>query len=328
MTFQFRKLVTRLLTATCLALPLAVAIAPTAHSAPLSSALSPIPQRVLNLYANAAQMCGPITGGARNPVIERRIQDFNRVMNLSPTGRDLVNTAARYDKNPAWMCFENIKGIHAVYYIGKGVITVGLSKTNDEIVADTTHELRHLFQEKARDHSLKPQNNADRAHMEYIDEADAEATAALVLWELKQAGHAGPWNTHNKSENYGPRSICYAHITTAFRQAMENGATAPAATQAAFREWYRDKSLLHYYKPQPRIGTGNEKNQHGEMNFQQRAVSASACTLRDTAQPGRDYEIPSDYISNELSRSTGQLPAYNINYIQQGGGLRHILSGP
>ena len=315
MIFQFRKLVTRLLTATCLAVPLAVVIAPAAESA--GPSVTPIPQRVLSLYPNAAQICGPIQGGARNPAIDQRIKDFNRVMNLSPTGRDLIGTAARYDKNSAWMCFENIQGVHALYYIGKGVVTVGISKSNDEIVADATHELRHLFQEKARERYLRPLSSTDRAHIEYIDEADAEATSALVMWELKQAGYTGPWNAHNSAVNYGPRAICYAHITTAFRQAVESGATLPEATQAAFRQWYKDPGLLRYYNPD-----------YTSTHLQQSTVPASSCHDRNPLPSGNSYKIPSAYISEKLSRSTGWLPSYNINYIQHGGGLRHILSGP
>ncbi len=322
MTFRFRKLAAQLLAGACFAAPLA-AIPQPSVSAPLQPA---IPARVLSIYPNAAQICGPIQGGARNPVIEQQIQNFNRVMNLSQTGRDLIGTAARYDSNPAWMCFENIKGLHAVYYIGKGVITVGMNKTNDEIVSDSAHELRHLFQEKARGADIEPRDREDSVHLEYVDEADAEATSSLVLWELKQAGHAGPWNSHNSPYSYGPRSICYAHISTAFKQAVDGGATLPEATRAAFRAWYKDPDLLQYYRPE--TPSGDEKRTAQGISVQARTIAASSCSDANPARQTRGYEIPSDYISDHISRTVGNLPSYNINYIQQGGGLKNILQGP
>lgn len=323
MNRNIRKLVAGLLAATALA-------GTACAAAPLSPPeLKPaaIPARVSAIYKNAAQMCGPITGGAANPVIEQRIRDFNTIINKSATGRDLMQAAATYDSQPAWICFKSIKGLHAVYYTGNGVLSVGLNKSNDEIVADAAHELRHLFQDKAGIHKIKPREKNDHIHLEYAGEADAEATASLLMWELKEAGHAGPWNAHNNPLNYGPKSICYAHISTAFKDAMTRGESKTDATLSAFRAWYRDRDLLSFYKDSALEGIDVAKAPISTLHMHERTLQSS-CYEERPANAARGYEIPSPYISEGISGVTGNLPSYNINYIQHGGGLRNILQGP
>lgn len=336
MTSGFKKLAARLLAATCLALPLAgVAQNMEPPSTPAADApattlhiQAPVPPRVSALYANAAQMCGPITGGAQNPAIENRIQDFNNVIKQSPTGRDLINTAAQYDGDPVWICFANINGLRANYYINKGVLTVSLHKTNAEIVTDAAHELRHLYQEKAGLHQIEARTDQDRVHKELAAEADAEATTTLVLWELKQAGYAAPWDAHNNPSRYGPQSICYARVSDAFRKAVEEGATPFVATQAAFRSWYNDQRLLSFYtatalkriRVDP-LGVSASFSSNASTPY-----SSCAAPLRENTTKG--YQIPSDYISQKINGVLGHLPSYDINYIQQGGGLKAILQGP
>lgn len=331
----FKKLAARLLAATCLAVPLAMtapmASAPGVATTATAAIPTPIPTRVLAIYKNAADICGPITGGAANPVIERRIQDFNDVINQSQTGRDLMNVAAQYDSQPAWMCFANKSGLHALYYINKGVIGVGMSKTNHEIVADTAHELSHLFEEKAGAYRIKLESHEDLIHAEYASEAEAEAKAALVLWELKQAGQPGPWEMHNNPLNYGPRSICYAHISTAFQHAIDRGATPPEATREAFRTWYKDRGLLSHYRNSA-LGEINAAKMvshklPGAVGIDGRENHISSCQGNRPDNAPRGFDIPSDGVARQLNDVIGQLPSYQINYIQQGGGLKAILQG-
>lgn len=329
MRFSFKKLAAGLLAATCLVGPgisnVPAAIPPKSEATPTTLV---IPPRVSSLYNNAAQICGPITGGAANPVIEKRIQDFNQVISKSQTGRDLLQAAATYDSQPAWICFKQVEGLHAVYYINRGVLTVALNKTTDEIVADAAHELRHLFQEKAGIHNIEPKDNNDRIHLEYAGEADAEATTSLMMWELKEAGHPGPWNAHNNPRNYGPRSICYAHISTSFKNAIEGGKTVSEASRITFRAWYRDRDLLSYYKDTALAGISAAKSPESTLHMHQRVQQTSSCHNPEPERTTRGYELPSPYISEKISGVTGRLPAYDINYIQQGGGLLPILMAP
>ena len=332
----FRKLAARLLAATCLAVPMAMtaqtASAPEVTITTAAAIPAPIPARVLAIYKNAADICGPITGGAANPVIERRIQDFNNVINQSQTGRDMMNVAAQYDSQPAWMCFANQSSLHAIYYTNKGVIGVGMRKTNHEIVADAAHELSHLFEEKAGAYRIQLESDEDLVHAEYASEAEAEAKASLVLWELKQAGQPGPWQMHNNPLNYGPRSICYAHISTAFQHAIDEGATPPEATREAFRAWYKDRDLLMQYRNNA-LGAINAAKMvshklPGAVGIDGRGGHISSCEKNSPDNAPRGYDIPSDEVARQLDSVIGQLPSYQINYIQQGGGLKSILQGP
>lgn len=347
----FKKLAARLLAATCLVTP-AVMGASDPVTAPAMTpettlvvrhAPPPVPAHVQKLFPEAARQCGPITGDAADPVIAQRIKDFTRVINQSQTGRDLMTAAADYkDGKPAWMCFSEMRGNHAIYYTGQGVLGVGLNKSNDEIVGDAVHELRHLFQEKAGLFSIDADSPADRVHVEYAGEADAEATASLVLWELKEAGSAGPWHRHNDHGNYGPRSICYAHISTSFRLAVEGGAAPAVAAQQAFRAWYRDRDLLSHYKDAAMEGIGRAHDtlysgprSNGEYSSAPQTLSPTApkpvpsrCDAPDAERSTRHYELPSDSVAHAIDNSVGQLPSYQINFVQQGGGLRAILQAP
>ncbi len=345
----FKKLAASLLAATCLATPVAMS-APGPVMAPLmapDTALTikqpPVPAHIQRLFPDAARQCGPIKGSAPYPVTEQRIKDLTQVIGQSQTGRDLLAAATNYkDGKSAWVCFSEIRGNHAVYYTGQGVLGVGLRKSNDEIVGDAVHELRHLFQEKAGLFAIDPANTNDRVHVEYAGEADAEATASLVLWELKQAGINGPWQRHNDHRNYGPRSICYAHISTSFKQAVENGAAPTVAAQQAFRAWYRDRDLLSHYKDAATVGVGRA---HGSLYSGPRNSGAysnaplhmappapkpapSRCDAPDAERSTRHYDLPSDSVAHAIDNSIGQLPSYRINFVQQGGGLKAILQAP
>ena len=342
MNLRFKKLAACLLAASCLTSPLSGAQAddhlPAAPDQALATATTlkaiqantpsqsiSVPSHVLRVNPQAALQCGPITGGAPNPVIENRIKDFTTSLQASQTGRDLLAAAADYAPGKtAWICFRHIKGLHALYYNGTGVLAVGLNKTNNEITADAVHELRHLYQEKSGLFNIAARNDTDRIHVEYAGEADAEATAALVMWELKEAGNPNPWNQHNDHKSYGPRSICYAHITTSFKRAVEDGLRAPEAAQHAFRAWYRDRDLLSFYKNSALEGLSRA---NGAPDPASEPV-VSGCDAPGENDKDRAYTLPSDEIAETISQHVGTLPSYNINFVKQGGGLKAILNMP
>ncbi len=344
----FKRLAASLLAATCLVTPAAMS-APGPAMAPamlpettltLKQAPVPIPTHLQRLFPDAARQCGPISGGAQNPVIEQRIKGITDIIDQSQTGRDLLAAAKDYkDGKPAWICFSEIRGNHALYYTGQGVLSMSMRRSNDEVIGDTVHELRHLFQEKAGLFAIRPANSNDRVHVEYAGEADAEATASLVLWELKEAGIAGPWQRHNDHSTYGPRSICYAHISTSFKQAVENGAAPTVAAQQAFRAWYRDRDLLSHYRDATTEGIGRAhdslysgpRNSGGYNNAPLQVAPKSIpsrCDAPDAERSNRHYELPSDDVARAINDSIGQLPSYRINFVQQGGGLKAILQAP
>lgn len=362
MPSTIRKLVTRLLAGTFLATHMAAAIpaitpattAPspseTATQMLVQAAPPPaptVPRRVLGIYENAQEICGPISGGAANPVIAARIERFTQTLSHSQTGRDLLTTAKQYDRNPAWMCFDNDMGsLHAAYFMGAGVLSVNAAKSDDAIIGDATHELRHLFQEKSGSSRIIPISQSDGLHIEYAKEAESEATAALVMWELKQAGISGPWNHHNNPYNYGPNSICYARITDTFSAAINRGATPPEATLAAFRSWYDDGYLLNNYKKRAMdrygwnrsvtIAPSSSKrpaldlaHAHAPANTDSNAAPPlTSCTDARTAAPRVDYGRASDYINSLLTSTLGELPSYGVNFIGLRQDLRSVLETP
>jgi hypothetical protein len=306
-----------------------------------------VPRRVLAIYENAQEICGPISGGAANPAIAARIDQFTRTLNYSQTGRDLLATAVKYDRNPAWMCFDNDMGsLHAAYFMGAGVLSVNAAKSDDAIIGDATHELRHLFQEKSGSSRIIPISQSDGLHIEFAKEAESEATAALVMWELKQAGISGPWNHHNNPYNYGPNSICYARITDAFSTAINRGATPPEATLAAFRSWYDDGYLLNNYKKRAidRYGLSRAgalapssssrpaldlTHAHAPANTDSTATPpATSCTDARSTTPRVDYGRASDYINSLLTSTLGELPSYGVNFIGLRQDLRSVLETP
>lgn len=93
------------------------------------------------------------------------------------------------------------------------------------------HEFRHVDQLSrgfCPANSVSMQENA-RATMAF--EADAMAIAALLAWDLRTLGDAGPWEMLLGWESY-------ADIAHKFENERSGGASLQAAVEAAFAQWY------------------------------------------------------------------------------------------
>lgn len=279
------------------------------------------PARVTALYENAADICGPLYGSGPNPDINFRIQILRQTLKHSATGRDLVKAARLADGKEAWLCFTDKKSKHATYHLGIGVITLNRNKTDDAIVADAVHELRHLYQDATRPTPHTLTEREDLVQLEYAEEADAEAVSSLVLWELRQARITAPWNHHNSHYSYRPVSICYAHISDAFQQAITQGKDTTHATAAAFRAWYRDPSLLAYYRRQALDNIEATTRQNRSS-----VIPDHGCSPLDNS--ATQDNLPSAALEHYAHNYIGTLPSYRTNYLGRAGGLKAVLSNP
>lgn len=319
MRTRFAKLVSRLLATACLVASPTLAPGLLPEDMRPQSVTVP-PSRVTAIYENAADICGPLSGYGPNPAINFRIHTLRQTLKHSATGRDLIRSARLGDGEGAWICFAEKKGEHATYHLGAAVITLNRNKEDSALVGDAVHELRHLYQDVTRPTPHQLKDREDHIQREYAEEADAEAVSALVMWELKQVGFVAPWNHHNNYYNYGPTSICYAHISDAFAQAIEQSKDAPRATAAAFRAWYRDPSLLSYYRRQALDNIEATSRQNDS------APSQHGCGPQDKSEKQTNALSPAleqyarDYI--------GALPSYRTNYLTRAGGLKAVLSNP
>lgn len=107
--------------------------------------------------------------------------------------------------------------------------------STEEAIVTLAHELRHgfqfesdrIFEISAYTHDTKTKMMTERAL-----EADAEAYACLVSWELKETGHPAAWNDFIEA---------YPEIVTPFEKALKEGRGTDEARTAAFLGWYENK---------------------------------------------------------------------------------------
>ena len=86
----------------------------------------------------------------------------------------------------------------------------------------------------------------------YIKEADANAFALALAWQLRQQGDHSAWQAARVSSNYGQTAKVFEDAVRAHHRANpHDGLTSDPAIRAgmgaAFREWFEKDRLLSYY---------------------------------------------------------------------------------
>jgi hypothetical protein len=231
-----------------------------------------IPENISNVFKNAHEICGPITGGAKNAATEGHIQRFRSLLGKSATGARMLENAASVPDGetgkmrPLWVCFEKMTGSrtpYAYYSWGRGVMAINTHMfdypvTEGKQISAAIHELRHAEQDKAFQ-AVRYQNKEDAIISTYASEADAEAVNILVQWEMKEAGYSVPWYIRATPDNFMQGYFCFADMHRAFEKAVQNGGDKMDATRAAFRAWHENKPVLQSYQGQGHMRWGMQE---------------------------------------------------------------------
>lgn len=261
-----------------------------------------VPDNIANVFKNANEICGPVTGGAKNSVIESRIQRFRMLLNKSETGGKMLENAASVpdgetgQMRPLWVCFEKMKAVmspYAYYSWGRGVMVINTHMYDEPItegkqISAAIHELRHAEQDKAFN-AIRYNTKEEAIISTYASEADAEAINILVQWEMKEAGYGVPWYVRATPGNFIQGDFCFSDFHRAFEQTVQNGGSKMDATRATFRAWHDNKSILNSYQSQGNMRWGMQEVQEKQKEkwAKEDAERAAEKKAREDARKNR-----------------------------------------
>jgi|GEM_PF-3278953 hypothetical protein len=277
-----------------------------------------VPENIANVFKNANEICGPITGGAKNPVVEMQIQRFRMLLNKSKTGATMLENASSvpdsepYKTRPLWVCFEKMKAVmspYAYYSWGRGVMVINTHMYDEPVtegkqISAAIHELRHAEQDKAFN-AVRYKDKTEAIISTYASEADAEAINILVQWEMKEAGYSVPWYVRATPSNFIQGDFCFSDMHRAFEDAIQNGGDKKDATRAAFRAWHDYKSILNSYQGQGNMRWGMQEVQEKQKEkwAKEDAERAAEKRQREAARQNR-----ANANADETSRDPRILP--------------------
>jgi hypothetical protein len=171
-----------------------------------------------------------------------RLTKLVNVLAKSEAGKELLETAKK--ANFKFSLSDGMEFYGAANPDKKNVI-LGSKYSDGLLVATLAHELRHVSQYES---GVKPEismyDTKSYLMQNRAMEADAEAYATLVGWELKQKGYSAPYDTYEKNSN---------HIWKPFEKAVsgEKGVLSDEkrskALTEAFKGWYEHKALVDVY---------------------------------------------------------------------------------
>ena len=169
---------------------------------------------------------------------QRELRGLTQVLAISPLGAAVLRDA-RY--RGVLICLDEETNRLAYYLSGMRVIAVRAQMPRGRKVAFLAHELAHVTQHPAHsDNRYFPAE--DLLLLRRSREADAEATAVRIAWQLRQRGFASAWNSR--------KGTVYRDILRSFAQAMapaSGDAAELRAARAAYDQWFRRQARLDLY---------------------------------------------------------------------------------
>lgn len=280
-----------------------------------------IPQRVLEIHDNAADICAPVSGPGGAPAIRARVQGLTGTLSRSETGASLVEFAGNGPAGALWICFiDDIKNM-GQYRSGYGVMDLPAEEGREHLVGTSAHEIRHYWQEAVGYGIFENDDISKKADtiLTLAAEADADAIATRVMWELKQKGITGDWDFHMDRANCEGK-VCRDDILKAFESAIAADADAldnGKALADAFAQWYEDKTRSGPYLMRVM------------MKYSQRRMSdIHGHDLNEAENPGYlgPIESPvSKHIRDGEIEGIAALPHKGTNYLDQQGGYLSVM---
>ncbi len=171
--------------------------------------------------------------------------DSLAILTDSGTGAWLMAQARR---RGVTVCLDPNTALNGYYRAQKRLVGLNSHLTTARQVGFLAHELGHVLQHPtfSNNRYLAPR---DMILLRRLREAAAEAIATRLLWQLRRAGNAAPWNAKQRTG--------YRDILVAFEKAHQSAVVAPitagpahpggmkkaelAATRAAFKQWFAAK---------------------------------------------------------------------------------------
>lgn len=286
-----------------------------------------IPERVIAVDKEAAENCATIDGVARNQDVATRIRAIHDTIKQSETGSWLINFAKDNSMGVVWLCFSDEILHYGMYMSGRGVIKLSSTFTHNELVGVVAHELRHRWQEERGygSYANKHLSVYSERILEFGSEADAEAIAVSVLWELKEKGIDGPFDAHNsvklcEERNLNRKMPCYFDISHIYKQIVIHNPTAikdGSALSQAFRQWFENEIRVNAYEF---ILSMKQIGQHPRHRAKNKKSGPKPPTfIPPVASPLNKF------INEGEMDNLGELPHIGQNYLTQNGGYEKVM---
>lgn len=213
-----------------------------------------IPQRVLNVFSGAKDVCAKFDGTSGNTQAKKQLKELFNVLQKSSNGKfisDFALTASlpnndSMDDGRLWACFTDLTDNFAEYYQALGILVAGENKIPEQLVINVAHEMRHFWQEVKGfggiHYAVLPMALSHGFY--HSAEADAETFAASIGWELKQSGETTPWDSYRDKSQCREDMICYATFAETFEKATK-GSNNPVqdGASAMFSQYMKDEEM-------------------------------------------------------------------------------------
>ncbi|GAB5389995.1 MAG: hypothetical protein Alpg2KO_29630 [Alphaproteobacteria bacterium] len=182
-------------------------------------------------------------------------RELSRLMNLiakSETGRTLLAAARRAR---IWVTYDDDQDSNAYFDDLANYIAIKRKVNPDGtfpprtrmpalggLVAALSHELRHGWQSTRGDYfKMTRYRPADAALIKRHLEADAEAVAAQIAWELKEQGWDRAWTTDHAW--FADMYQSFEREVTRRKASLKDG----RAVAAAHQQWFRNRERVDFY---------------------------------------------------------------------------------
>ncbi|MCQ2914901.1 MAG: hypothetical protein MJ247_06885 [Alphaproteobacteria bacterium] len=170
------------------------------------------------------------------PSSKERVSQLLAVLGMTKQGKELINDAKEFGVK---IMTDNIRA-HGSFDDETNVVKLNCTGSFDRQLATLSHELRHAqqFKNGVQMNALKDRPE-DYLHSQWLIEADANVSACIATWELKQMGINGPYDSLMKDDK---------HILEPFtKEAEKGGIETGDAQRAAFEGWFKDTGIRGCY---------------------------------------------------------------------------------
>ena len=202
---------------------------------------------------------------------KKRLTEIVNKASESKLGKETLEFAA---KNGFTLDFTSILGVSGVCDGNKKTLSIDPFGHNNNLACILVHESRHACQiirepwlsNRDKNSTIKTQVMMLRAM-----EADAQRTACIATWELKQKG----------DENaYKEFALKYPLITNSFEKAVKKGENADTAV---FKGWYDDDKMKSIYEDTYRYQVEYEMDDDTmfRKEYTSKEIVADICFTKD-----------------------------------------------
>jgi hypothetical protein len=249
--------------------------------------------RVYEWNENADDLCAKMDGAAPNKEIAARAGETFDIIRSSEAGEFLLDFA---EEKGVVYCYNPVDygGVVGTYISSAKVFTVAEDEPQADEIKISTHELRHMWQQENGYSISSFYKPKDMILIGKFMEADAEAYANLVVYEMEQAGH------HIFSDVSEQKT--YSAVHDAFSEYAD--VDLNLAMRAAFDAWFSTDVSKSFYERgyiDSVEGIIERSPVHYPRSYAFKEFSQEAMEFIGTLPDGRNYLVETGGVDASLS---------------------------